>query len=414
MTQQMIEANKQLFSADEKLRSANEQISNLQYQLVAQNGLQRRQNQKSSTAFSASAYVKSPSHDLSAKRFAVRPYEPVLVAPSPTRSISASSSGPPATPTTPYLPSTPNRHAGKQHHRTTTPEQREIRSIMQAPVYTLGMDPQADRGLLSDFFEAIKNWASDYTVHLRTLSAEQIHNLAVHSALASGLGPPSQFMMLVTEKDMLIDIVAGIVSRYIFARTIDEHGLYLSGHANAQITEQLAYEWMQLLPSEHEKKDELLQRQRAIYTAIKAQSDHKSWRKTCAEMFTDSLLSSLNGLLTTNLPPHVLKYREHVIQELFVKGYRIGFRLRMAAVRWDFHWPLHGATFNSSTMVNESRMLYGDILQTMREVVAHEEEHVVRFSISPTIRKKDWGVGGGGAAQVVHSGLVQLTRRGWL
>jgi hypothetical protein len=65
-------------------------------------------------------------------------------------------------------------------------------------------------------------------------------------------------------------------------------------------------------------------------------------------------------------------------------------------------------------MVNESRMLYGDVMRTMREVLANEEEHVVRFSISPTIRKKDWGVGGGGAAQVVHSGLVLLTRRGWL
>ncbi|KAH3907494.1 hypothetical protein HBH56_189760 [Parastagonospora nodorum] len=415
MTQQMIDANEQLFSADQELRSANQQVSDLKYQLVAQNGLQRRQNQKSSTAFSASvAYVKSPSHDLSAKRFAVRSNEPTLVAPSPTRSISASSSGPPATRTTPYLPSTPNQHAGKRHHRTATPEQREIRSIMQAPVYTLGMDPQTDRGLLSDFFEAIKNWASDYTVHLCTLSAEQLHNLAVHSAIASGLGPPSKLMMLVTEKDMLIAMVTAVVSRYIFARTIDEHGLYLSGHANAQITEQLAYEWTQLLPSEHEKKDELLQRQRAIYTAIKAQSDHKSWRTTCAQIFTDSLLSSLDGLLTRTLPPHVLKYRAHVIQELFVKGYRIGFRLRMAAVRWDFHWPLHGATFGGSTMVNESRMLYGDVMRTMREVIANEEEHVVRFSISPTIRKKDWGVGGGGAAQVVHSGLVLLTRRGWL
>jgi hypothetical protein len=285
---------------------------------------------------------------------------------------------------------------------------------MQAPVYTLGIDPQTDRGLLSDFFEAIKNWAATYTVHLRTLSAEQIHNLAAHSAIASCIGQPSQLMMLVTEKDMLITMVAAVVSRHIFTRTIDEHGLYLSGHPNAQITEQLAYEWTQLLPSEHEKKDGLLQRQREIYTAINAQHDHRSWRTTCAQIFTDSLLTSLDGLLTTSLQSHVLKHRNHLIQELFVKGYRIGFRLRMAAVRWDFAWPLQGATFSGKTMVNESRMLYGDVMRTMREVVANEEEHVVRFAISPTIRKKDWGVGGGGEGEVVHSGLVLVTRRGWL
>jgi hypothetical protein len=415
MTQQMIETNQQLFSADQELRSAHELISDLQYQLVTKDRNQRLQAQKSNVGHPPHPFITSPSYDQSAKWFPDQPYEPARVAPSSTGSASAAgSSSPRTTPTRVHAYSTPQDYLDKRHHRTATPEQRQIRAIMKAPVYTLGIDPQDDRSLFSDFFQAIKNWAANYTVNLRTLSAEQIDKLAAHGAIASCLGQPSQLMKLITEKDMLITVVAVLISRHIFAHTIDEHGLYLSGHPNAQITEKLAYEWTRLLPSEYEKRDDLLQLQSEIYTAIKAQSDHKAWRKTCAHIFTDSLISSLSGLLTPNLPVFAIVHRNHIIQELYVKGYRIGFRLRMAAIRWDFTWPLQGATFNSNTMVNESRLLYGDVMKTMREIAANQEEHVVRVAISPTIRKRDWAVRGGGVGEVVHSGMVLVTRREWL
>lgn len=54
---------------------------------------------------------------------------------------------------------------------------------MKAPLYTFGIDPQADRGLLYDFFEAIQTWANTHTVHLRMLNAAQILALPAHPAI---------------------------------------------------------------------------------------------------------------------------------------------------------------------------------------------------------------------------------------
>ena len=315
-----------------------------------------------------------------------------------------------STPKNKYTPPPPKQRGSKRHHRTATPEQRQIRAYTNAPIYTLGIDPQNDRGLLCDFFEAIKTWASSYTVPIRSLTAERIHNLAAHPAITLCLGtqPPS----IATEKHMLIAMVAAVVSRYIFLTTIDEHALQLSNHPHANLTEHLAREWILLRDTAPAQKDEALRRQRDVYTAIKNAPGHKEWRTRCAQGFANSLLRDLDGLLAINLPVAVAAERNHILQELFVKGYRISFRLRMASQRWDFCWPGAGAEFDAKMMVNESRLLYGDVLATMQQLLAAPGEHVVRFGVSPVVVKREWGVGGE-RREVVHSSLVHVTRRGW-
>jgi hypothetical protein len=181
---------------------------------------------------------------------------------------------------------------GKRHYRTATPEQRQIPTSM--PIYTFGLDPQTDRGLLNDFFEAIKTSAAAYTVHLRTLTAEQIHNLALHPALTS-LGLSSQPSMLVTEQTMLIAIVAAVLSRYIFTHTVSSHALRLSNHPHANYTDELLHQW-DLLSADndyYEKANELLYHQSYIYTAIKILPTHKAWRATAAHTLTACLLHDL-------------------------------------------------------------------------------------------------------------------------
>jgi hypothetical protein len=61
-------------------------------------------------------------------------------------------------------------------------------------------------------------------------------------------------------------------------------------------------------------------------------------------------------------------------------------------------------------MVNESRMLYGDVLRTMEEVGTREEEHEVRFARSPVVWKREWGVGGE-MGEVVYSACVEVGRK---
>jgi hypothetical protein len=298
---------------------------------------------------------------------------------------------------------------GKRHHRTATPEQRQIRATMQAPVYTFGIEPQTDRSLLCDFFDAIKTWATAYTIDLRTLAAAQTHTLAAHPVLTSLAIPPTQLDALVPEKDKLPSLIAAFVTRFISMRTIDAHALTLSGHPRAQLIEALEHDWARLLTDEHEAKHDLLQRQRAIYTAIKNDPDHRVWRASCAQYFTNDLMNVLADLLIP-LYPAAAKNCVHVMQELFVKGYRIGFRLHMSAVRWDFMWPVSGQGFDARVMVNESRMLYGDVLRTMEEVGRREEEHEVRFARSPVVWKREWGVGGE-MGEVVYSACVEVGRR---
>jgi hypothetical protein len=300
---------------------------------------------------------------------------------------------------------------GKRHYRTATPEQRQIPTSM--PIYTFGLDPQTDRGLLNDFFEAIKTWAAAYTVHLRTLTAEQIHNLALHPALTS-LGLSSQPSMLVTEQTMLIAIVAAVMSRYIFTQTISSDALRLSNHPHANVTDELLHQW-DLLSADnnyYEKAKELLHHQRNIYTAIKNLPTHKAWRATAAHTLSARLLHDLQGLLATTLSPAALKERKHILSEIFIKGYRIGFRLHMSAVKWQFVWPVLGAEFDPRAMVNESKMLYGDVVTTMKRVLERPEEHVVVFGGSPTCVRSEFS-GGSEKRELVHGALVHVTRKGW-
>lgn len=319
----------------------------------------------------------------------------------------------PQTPTKMQTPPIPQQQRGKRHHRTATPEQRQIRALTDgAPVYTLGMNPQTDRGLFSDFFEHIKYWASVYTVRFRNLNAEQIHNLAAHPTIAD-LGQPSQLAVLVTERGMLAAMVSGVISRFIFARTMDEHATYLSGHADAELCERLVDDWSRLRHKDHEQKDDLLAVQSRIYTNIKNDPDHNRWRSRCAEDFTKLLLYRLHGLLATGLTPAAVEARTHILQELFVKGFRIGFRMHMAPIKWTAYWPCVGQEFHAGVMVNESRLLYGNVVETMREVMRQPREHKVRFSVSPTVVKSDYSVGSE-LSELVHSSLVQITRKGWL
>ncbi|KAH9870084.1 hypothetical protein J1614_007006 [Plenodomus biglobosus] len=319
------------------------------------------------------------------------------------------------TPKKTHVPSTPRQSTGKtkgRHHRTATPEQRTIRDMMGGkPVFTMGMKEQDDRCLFFDFFQQIKQWATNYTVHLRSLNAEQIHGLATHAAIAGPLGEPSKLAMLVTEKDMLNAMVASIICRHVVTYALDEHSLRASGHPQADACEELVYRWTLLGANDHAAKHDLLLSQQQIYTTIKEAPDHRAWRAATASRLAFALLSSLSGLLATNLAPSALTERNHILTELYVKGYRIGFRLRMSASRWSFQWPMAGAEFEPTAMVNENRTLYGDILRTMTAVMNEPQAHEVRFAVSPTVARSDFG-SGEEKRVVAHHAMVHITRKG--
>ena len=403
----------QLSSANQQLRSSYDTITDLNSRLDGQEKTQAYTNSR----FGAVGSERSNAVSSNSGQSVTRPFIPAKITPSPTKGLlSTKALGPPRTPTNvqrpPTLLTSPNTSA-RRHHRTATPEQRSIRAMMgYKPVFTMGIDPQNDRGLLYDFFEHIKQWAATYTVHIRSLNAEQVHNLATHSTIAGSVGKPSQLMMLVTEKDMLIAMVMGVISRHMWTYGLDEHSIYASGHPQAEICEELAWKWTVIPFDDHQAKHDLLLAQQQIYTTIKNARDHKKWRVACAERLTTKLLSDLTGLLATNLSPAMLEERDHILSELTVKAIRIGFRLRMAATKWQFQWPSAGTEFNPGTMVNESRTLYGDVMRTMGQVMRDPRAHEVLFAVSPTVTKSNFSEGSEQRV-VVHNALVHITRKGY-
>jgi hypothetical protein len=63
----------------------------------------------------------------------------------------------------------------------------------------------------------------------------------------------------------------------------------------------------------------------------------------------------------------------------------------MEAVKWDCVRPRPGTVFDPATMVNENRMLYGDVLWTVQCVMGQPGIYEVRFAMSPTITRAEYG-----------------------
>jgi hypothetical protein len=85
----------------------------------------------------------------------------------------------------------------------------------------------------------------------------------------------------------------------------------------------------------------------------------------------------------------------------------------MSAVKWQFVWPVSGVEVDPRAFVNESRMLYGDVVTRMRRVLERPREHVAVFGGSPTCVRSEFS-GGVEKREAVHSALVHATRKGWL
>jgi hypothetical protein len=215
------------------------------------------------------------------------------------------------------------------------------------------------------------------------------------------------------DKETLIALVAAVVGQHMVTHAVSEHALHASGHPHADITSELSRRWTCLGTEDAPGKQALLSSQQAIYTAINASPTHKPWRTATASRLTTSLLSSLSGLLAPTSSPQATSERNHILTELYVKGFRIGFRLRMEAVKWDCVWPRPGTVFDPATMVNENRMLYGDVLRTVQGVMGQPGIHEVRFAMSPTITRAEYGGVGGGKEVVVHNAIVHVARKGW-
>jgi hypothetical protein len=295
--------------------------------------------------------------------------------------------------------------AVRRHKRTETPEQLSLRNFTKGqPIYTLGIDPQNDRGLLHDFFEDVRKWAA---FHTKQMDAQEAGACSTVQDLVDIMGGKSDIKQLLMDNKMRKDIVTSLIARHMVMNAMGEHFLSNSGHLAGAECNNLFLEFAHLNEEEYDRKQEVCEKQQALYSKLKVEQGHKTWRTYKAEECCKDLLDNIAFLLDPAPNPE----RTHVLSELYVKGYRIGFRLRMEAVKWQVIWPTAGTDLNLGMMVNQTRSLLGDPMKTLTGLQREPKKFSVRFALTPTFIKAEYS-SGAEERTVVHSSMVHVGRKG--
>ncbi|KAF2194515.1 hypothetical protein K469DRAFT_744433 [Zopfia rhizophila CBS 207.26] len=329
----------------------------------------------------------------------------------PTASLPLGSSTPSRrngfVPTTPSSKPTPGSggFTRRRHGRTETPDQRSL-AAMLGPQFTLGMLPQDDRGLLNDFFDAIKSWADYWTLKPATLPPEVEVALVRLPTVKAFLRNTQNRQPIVADLDLRSALVASIVSRDIAYYGMCDHFLYNSGHPGAGACDDLFSQYNNLATGNVEEKQRLLSQQKTLYTTIKNETSHREWRAEIAWKRSGHLIGDLGPILESQPALN----RHNTLNDLFIKGYRVGFRMRMETSKWQMAWPLDGDDFDFELMVNQSHDLCGDALRTLSRIQEYPGNFTVRFGKSPTIIKSDFSTGVE-VRTVIHKAMVYLEEK---
>lgn len=293
--------------------------------------------------------------------------------------------------------------AGARHKRTETPQQLFLRDITNVKVYTVGMEPQNDRGLLHDFFEDIRKWAIHYTIDL---DGEEITGCSVMKDLVAITGGKSDIQHLLADREMRHDIVSALIIRDMIFHAIGEGSMFNSEHHDGKLCREIVSDFAMLSAEDHSTKHQLCLGQAALYQEMYAEHDHHEWRTKQANERSKALLNALSPFFHRGINAG----GEHSLSELYVKGYRIGFRLRSHAVKWQVIFPVAGMQLDLKRMVNRTLNLAGDPMTTWKELAKNPEKYFVRFAITPTMTKSDFSTGHE-VKEVVHSSLVHVGRQ---
>ncbi|KAF2437876.1 hypothetical protein P171DRAFT_330174, partial [Karstenula rhodostoma CBS 690.94] len=303
----------------------------------------------------------------------------------------------------PSAPSPVARPAGARHKRTETPQQLFLRNITDFKVYTVGIEPQDDRGLLHDFFEDIRKWAIRYTTDL---DSQELARCSMMKNLVAITGGKSDIQHLLADREMRHDVVSALIIRDMVFHAIGEGSMFNSKHCDGEQCREIVSDFAMLSHEDYSAKHQLCLRQGALFQEMYAKHDHHEWRTKKANEYTEALLNALSPFLHGGINAD----GEHSLSELYVKGYRIGFRLRSHAVKWQVIFPVAGMQLDLKRMVNRTLNLAGDPMTTWKELANNPEKYFVRFAITPTITKSDFSAGHE-VKEVVHSSLVHVGRQ---
>ncbi|KAF2641885.1 hypothetical protein P280DRAFT_468373 [Massarina eburnea CBS 473.64] len=301
----------------------------------------------------------------------------------------------------------PFKRPTRRHKRTETPEQLFLKPFTNGvPIYTMGIEAQNIRGVLHDFFEDIRKWAR---FHAKKLDERTIVELSTLPELIDLFVSKSSIPHMLADKEMRQEIVAALIVRHIVTYAVGEKFMANSKHQAGEECQELLYEFGAVAEKEYALKHEICQEQHALYNRLKNQPGYRKWRTDTAEDRCQALLTKIAAFLKPGVHPE----RDHNLTELYVKGYRIGFRLRAeeAPAKWQIMWPVAGVEVNFQWMVNQTRKLYGDPATTYQKVTENPTKYFVRFAVTPTFTCTEFS-SGVEVKTVAHSALVHVGRQG--
>jgi hypothetical protein len=164
------------------------------------------------------------------------------------------------------------------------------------PLFTVGMEPQEDRSLISDFFDAISAWAKQWTQNSRLFSSDEVLQLvAPGSTVCEFLSvTDTNAVPPIANERLRTELVAGIVSKDIVYNTMCDTFLFDSlPEVEAAKVKQLVIDYGKLGAGDTVKKHQLLLEQKAIYTEIKEQPKHRKWRASMAHKFAGAVVAKV-------------------------------------------------------------------------------------------------------------------------
>ncbi|ORY13806.1 hypothetical protein BCR34DRAFT_251661 [Clohesyomyces aquaticus] len=274
------------------------------------------------------------------------------------------------------------RPSKRRHVRTETPVQ-----MRAAPKASPGFAPQEDRALLADFFDDMVNWAYVWTQPAEALSpgleADMCTAVNQFFGLATLL---PDIKVLIRNVDMRRDLVAGVIVREVVRKTMSDQFLTWTEHPEAKKANDLFDNYSDLAFDKNAEKHEVLKEQKKLFARLKVHPGHHSWRREAAQKASEALFQKFGRLLKIDvdgLNPRCVRH----LDELIIKAIRIGFRMRMSAVKWSLLWPVDGDTFKPDTMVNQSRHLFGNVTETLNRIQQMPEAFTLRFAMSPIMVK---------------------------
>ncbi|KAF2657616.1 hypothetical protein K491DRAFT_714274 [Lophiostoma macrostomum CBS 122681] len=304
-------------------------------------------------------------------------------------------------------------HRSRPLRRASTPPQMSTRRMTQGvPLYTIGMEPQDDQGLLADFFDAITIWAQRWTTLNRMLAPSELDALAESDSPVKNLGENVDVRLLLRDDDRIrIFLVAALVSHDIVYNTFCDTFLFTADFPEVNEIREIFNQFKELGEGHETEKHQLNLKQRALYTRVKNMPNHDIWRLNTAKHVADKLINGLGPLIGVEDPTiGTSRDRHHELLELCVKGFRIGFRMRMEAVKWRMVWPEAGQDFDIEWMVNQSRYLHGSISNTLAKVAQSPSSYTTRFAMSPLIVKADYSKGIE-QLKVSHKAMVHVVKK---